>query len=165
MINFSEQWTVLDNARRSAPMDVQTLPAALGIGFKEAFLDPEISGMLEKNGNSFLITVNANDPATRQRFTLAHELGHYMLHRHLVGDGLDDNRVYRSTSAGKYHNTQIGPREETEANRFAASLLMPGEAIRREVAKFGKDPAKLADIFGVSKQTMSIRLGVPYDAA
>lgn len=53
--------------------------------------------MLERVGDTFLITVAANDPLTRQRFTLAHELGHYMLHRTLIGDGLDDDRAYRST--------------------------------------------------------------------
>ena len=147
------------------PVDVQALPAAIGVGFGKAFLDPGISGMLEKHGNSFLITVNENDPETRQRFTLAHEPGHYMLHRHLVGDGLDDDRVYRSTSVGKCHSTRIGSQHETGANRFAACLLMPDEAIRPEVAKCGKDPARLAKIFSVSKQTTSIRLGVPFEAA
>lgn len=73
------------------------LPEKLGVQYRKANLAKGISGMLERVGDTFLITVAANDPLTRQRFTLAYELGHYMLHRKLIGDGLDDDRAYRST--------------------------------------------------------------------
>ncbi|WP_132543513.1 ImmA/IrrE family metallo-endopeptidase [Rhodovulum euryhalinum] len=164
-MNLSDQWDVLTEARRTLPVPVKSLPAMLGIKMKPAFLPSGISGMLEKNGESFLVTINAADPDTRQRFTLAHELGHYMLHRHLIGDGLDDDRAYRSTEVGKYHNTLIGPKEETEANKFAANLLMPREAIARERERLGNDVSKMANLFGVSEHAMSIRLGVPYPRA
>ncbi len=119
--------------------------------------------MLECRRNIFLITVAANDPHTRQRFTLVHELGHYMLHRKLIGDGLDDDRAYRSTEVGKYHKTLIGPREEIVANRFAANLLMPLELVAREwnARKRDKSPktvAEMAQLFKVSKRSMDIRL-------
>ncbi|MBF9059104.1 ImmA/IrrE family metallo-endopeptidase [Rhodobacterales bacterium HKCCSP123] len=161
-MNLSDQWDILSAARRTIPVPVTSLPARLGIGLKSAFLPAGISGMLERDRGSFLVTINALDPDTRQRFTLAHELGHYMLHRHLVGDGLDDDRAYRSTEAGKYHNTLIGPKEETEANKFAANLLMPREAIMRERDRLGDNVVEMARLFGVSEQAMSIRLGQPY---
>ncbi|WP_227287008.1 ImmA/IrrE family metallo-endopeptidase [Boseongicola sp. H5] len=164
-MNIADQWDILTRARRSVPVDVHQLTAALGVRLKTAFLAPNISGMLERVGEKFLITLNTGDSYTRQRFTLAHELGHYMLHRHLVGDGLDDDRAYRSTNVGKYHNTMIGPKEETEANKFAASLLMPSESVNREWAKPGSTPAQMASLFGVSEHAMSIRLGVPYEPA
>ncbi len=161
-MKLSDQWEILNDVRRTLPVPVKRLPAMLGIKLHPAFLGDGISGMLEKSGDTFLLTVNATEPDTRQRFTLAHELGHYMLHRHLVGDGLDDDRAYRSTEVGKYHNTLIGPREETEANRFAANLLMPREAIKREWAKDGMTVHQMAQMFGVSEHSMSIRVGVPY---
>ena len=107
-MNVAEQWDVLTNARKSVPVPVHELPGRLGIKLKQAWLADGISGMLENIGETFLITINALDSDTRQRFTLAHEIGHYMLHRHLVGDGVDDDRAYRSTQVGKYHNTLIG---------------------------------------------------------
>lgn len=160
-MNLSEQWDVLTEARNSIPVPVLSLPAPLGLKFRQAFLGGDVSGMLEKAENTFLLTVNALDPYTRQRFTVAHELGHYMLHRHLVGDGIDDDRAYRSTEVGKYHNTLIGPKEETEANKFAANLLMPRDAINRERARLNDDVGAMAGLFEVSRHAMSIRMGVP----
>jgi len=160
-MKFSTQWNIIMDARKTAPVDVHSLPARLGIEFKQAYLAKDIAGMLEKNGDSFLITVQARDIPVRQRFTLAHELGHYMLHRRLIGDGLDDDRAYRSTEIGKYHNTRIGPAEEKDANRFAVNLLMPRELIASERRRLNDDIQKMADLFQVSKQTMSIRLKGP----
>lgn len=161
-MKLSDQWEILNDIRKIVPVPVKRLPAMLGISLRAAFLGSGVSGMLEKAGDSFVLTVNATDPDTRQRFTLAHELGHYMLHRHLVGNGLDDDRAYRSTEVGKYHNTLIGPKEETEANKFAANLLMPSDAIQRERAKLGEDVKAMASRFGVSEHAMSIRMGIPY---
>lgn len=161
-MKLSDQWEILNETRNSVPVPIMSLPAQLGVKLNKAFLSQGISGMLEKQGSSFLVTVNATDPDTRQRFTLAHELGHYMLHRHLVGDGLDDDRAYRSTDVGKYHNTLIGPKEETEANKFAANLLMPRAAIDREWEKPDATISHMANLFGVSEHAMSIRLGVAF---
>lgn len=161
-MKLSDQWEILNEARKAVPVPVKSLPASLGIKLKAAFLSSGISGMLEKKGDSFLLTVNVADPETRQRFTIAHELGHYMLHRHLIGDGLDDDRAYRSTDVGKYHNTMIGPEEETEANKFAANLLMPRDAITRERARLENNVTQMANLFGVSEHAMSIRMGIPY---
>ena len=160
-MNIADQWDVLTSARRTAPVPVEKLPAQLGIGLKKAWLDEGISGMLErKSDGRFHITINALDPPTRQRFTLAHELGHYMLHQRLVGDGVDDDKAYRSTHRGKYHNTLIGPQEETEANKFAANLLMPKDLIVAEWSKDGATLQSMAVLFQVSEQAMSIRLGL-----
>ena len=161
-MKISDQWKIFIEARKSAPVDVFSLPAKLGVRLREAFLADDISGMLERDQDTFLITLSANDSVTRKRFTLAHELGHYMLHRNLVGDGVDDDRAYRSTQAGKYHNTLIGPHEETQANKFAASLLMPDALINAEWAKAQGDVGHMAKLFGVSKHAMSIRVGVTY---
>lgn len=166
MMRLSEQYQLVNRFRESAPVDVEALAEALGIEVHSAFLEQDISGMLErdKSDDQYRITINALDPQTRQRFTLAHELGHYMLHRHLIGDGVDDDRAYRSTAKGKYHNTAIGPRQETEANKFAANVLMPFELIKALKAKGIETPEDLARELGVSEHAMYIRLGRPYPA-
>lgn len=167
-MKLSDQLKMINRFRTHAPVDVEGLANALGIDVRYSFLEKGISGMLErlKDGSGYCITINASDPPTRQRFTIAHELGHYIFHRNLVGDGVDDDRIYRSTEVGRYHNTAIGPAQETEANAFAANLLMPHTLIKQERAELGGDNvAELARRFGVSEQAMSIRLGVRYDKA
>ena len=161
-MKLTEQWEILNASRRTLPVQVFDLPKLLGIKLNQAFLGSDVSGMIETSGKTFNLTVNALDPSTRQRFTLAHELGHYMLHRHLIGDGLDDDRTYRSTDVGKYHNTLIGLKQEREANRFAANLLMPRKTVDKYWAKDGATIESMADKFGVSQHAMSIRVGIPY---
>lgn len=162
-MTLSEQYEIINEFRKTAPVDVRAAAEAVGVTVREAYLPSDVSGMLERDGKGhFVITVNASHPSTRKRFTIAHELGHYMLHRHLVGDGVDDDRAYRSTNVGKYHNTRIGPREETEANKFAASVLMPLNLIKELQSKGVTSPAALARQLGVSEHAMCIRLGVPY---
>ncbi|MCY4302964.1 MAG: ImmA/IrrE family metallo-endopeptidase [Aestuariivita sp.] len=161
-MNLADELRFLMTVRGLAPVPVHVIPEAMGISFKEACLENEISGMIERKGPGFAITINAKDPHTRRRFTLAHELGHYMLHRHLIGDGLDDDRLYRSSRGGKYHNTAVGPKEETEANRFAANLLMPKELVEFHRKELDGNVAEMAKLFQVSKHSMFIRMGVPY---
>lgn len=143
-------------------MNVEGLADELGVRVKREFLADDISGELVHLGDGkYQINVNWADAITRQRFTIGHELGHFIFHRHLIGDGVDDNRAYRSTNQGRYFNQAIGSRQETEANRFAASLLMPDsliEQLRRE----GLTPPQMADRLQVSQQAMCIRLGIPY---
>lgn len=141
-----------------APVDVEELVKTLGIDLHYAYLDPDISGQIERVAeDKYRITVNAEDAKTRQRFTIAHELGHYLYHRPVIGDGVDDDRAYRSTQAGKYHNLNIGPREEAEANRFAAALLMPDTVIK-SLREEKLSPAQMAEKLGVSRQALEIRL-------
>ncbi len=151
------QSRLIHQARLKIPVDVYMLAEALGITVKEAFLSDEISGMLEKTGDAFKITLNASHGPFRKRFTTAHEIGHFVLHRSLIGDGLDDNLAFRSTDAGKYHNTNIGPKEEAQANGFAANLLIPEDIYKQEIKKNPNlSNLELARLFEVSQQTMII---------
>ena len=164
-MKLSEQYEMINRYRQTTPVDVEGLVTALGVDLHYAYLGPEVSGMIERCGDGYRITINAVDPPTRKRFTIAHELGHYMLHRPLIGDGLDDDRAYRSTAVGQYHNTAVGPREETEANKFAANVLMPLHLINRLHANGVTDVKDLARELGVSEHAMSIRVGEPYPRA
>lgn len=154
--------SMIRRAQRSAPVDVDGLCADLGLRVNQAWLDDDISGELVRvSPDKFEINVNASHPTTRQRFTTAHELGHFIYHRDLIGDGLDDDRAYRSTSKGRYHNTRIGRPQETQANQFAANLLMPWgliEALRAD----GLSRKQIAKKLAVSEQALAIRLGDSY---
>jgi Zn-dependent peptidase ImmA (M78 family) len=157
-LDFAATLHLINSHRKQIPVDLDSLCMGLGVQVKRSSLDDGISGMLElKRDGHYLITINSDHPKTRQRFTQAHELGHFVLHRHLVGDGVDDNAAYRSTNQGRYHNTDIGPEEETEANRFAANLLMPMPAVREKWTEL-EDVAAMARLFGVSTRAMTIRL-------
>jgi Zn-dependent peptidase ImmA (M78 family) len=151
-------------AQQEAPVDVEKLASQLGIKINKLWLDDDMSGSIVRKGDDeFEINVNALHPPTRQRFTIAHELGHFVHHRHLLGDGVNDNRAYRTTSQSAYYNPKIGPKEETEANRFAASLLMPAAKVN-ELRAGGMTVDQMAERLKVSKHAMSIRIGVPYEA-
>lgn len=122
-------------------------------------LDDRISGQLERiDGKRFRISVNGTHAEVRRRFTLAHELGHFLLHRELLGDGVDDNKAFRSDlEIGNFKNANIKKSHEVEANRFAAQLLMP-KKILIENTKTCSSIEELASKFGVSTHAMAIRL-------
>lgn len=147
-----------------APVSVVSIIRDIGIQYHEASLDPEISGMIERLGRDrYSISVNLTDSHVRQRFTAAHELGHYIYHRDLIGDGVDDSRAYRSVPAGKYFNQNIKAKHETEANRFAANLLMPSHLIKAFEDKGIVQIPQLASLLGVSIPAMRVRKGLaPY---
>jgi hypothetical protein len=153
---------MMKRAQRVAPVDVDGLAADLDVRVNYAWLDPDISGEIVcVSPGAYEINVNAAHPETRQRFTLAHELGHFVYHRDLLGEGLDDDRAYRSTKGGRFFNPRIGQREETQADTFAANLLMPYrliEALRAE--NLGR--REMARRLKVSEHALAIRLGQSY---
>lgn len=150
----------VEHIKRDKPVDLHELASDLGLKVKKSFdLEDDIAGMIECDDNdTHTIFVNALQHPNRQRFTLAHEIGHFLLHRSLIGDGLDDTKAYRSTDAGKYYNGLVGPQEETEANKFAASALMPSHLIDKYQEEGITEASELAKKLQVSEQAMKIRL-------
>jgi Zn-dependent peptidase ImmA (M78 family) len=145
------------------PVNIEAIIRGVGIELnKKAELDDGVSGQLERLGpNSYRISANRKDHYLRQRFTMAHELGHYMLHAHLIGDGVDDTVndtiVYRSLPTSNFYNPNITSVEETEANKFAAELLMP-RSLLAVGSTVGQNLSALAKSFQVSPRAMEIRL-------
>lgn len=164
-VSPSQKLALVNHFRRNVPVDVEGLAFALGVPVHYSDLPDHISGMIEPHPlGGFQIFVNRKHPTTRQRFTIAHELGHYINHANLIGSGVGDDRAYRSADTGRYKNTVIGPKQETEANRFAATLLMPLETIHAIQLREGiNDPSVLAKRFEVSDHAMHIRMGVQYE--
>jgi hypothetical protein len=151
---------VIEKFQRKAPIQVVPVAAELGLKvYNVTDWDDEISGMIVRDeargGKSgYAIYVNAKHAPVRRRFTIAHEIGHYVLHRSLIGDGIQDDALYRS---------KLSSAVEAEANRFAADLLMPWSLLNQTMAEGKNTVADLAKAFEVSKSSMSIRLGVPYE--
>lgn len=153
--------SAIRRAQTNYPVDLKGLCRDLGITVHEAWLDDDVSGELVPiGGGRYQINVNADHSERRKRFTIAHELGHFFHHRQLIGSGIADDRAYRSTSKGRYHNTNIGPREETEANQFAAGLLMPAHLLQRLENEGYHAPEAKAAALKVSNQALKIRLGL-----
>lgn len=152
--------SILQSYLHEAPVNIEGLIRELGIELdKKADLDESIAGQIErlKNGK-YKISVNKDDHYYRQRFTMAHELGHYFFHRSLIGDGVNDSKAYRSTCEGQFCNANIKPSHETRANQFAASILMPEPLVCEIYKELKGDVAEIAKRFQASKQAMQIRI-------
>ncbi len=142
--------------KQSAPVDVVTLARALGINvMKTQQWDDSTSGAIVHDGDGrFTIWTNAKHAECRRRFTIAHEIAHFVLHRDAIGDGIRDDALFRS---------RLGGLLERQANRYAANLLMPSPLIKECIEDGAASIAELAAALRVSKTAMSIRLGVPWE--
>ena len=142
--------------QKSAPVKIFNLARAMGIDVrKSSGLGDGISGLIRKNSDgSYTIVTNARHPITRRRFTVAHEIAHYALHRDLIGDGVTDDALYRSGLSGDI---------ERQANNYAANLLMPWHLIGTAIVEGAESIEELAKKLNVSKTAISIRLGIPWE--
>lgn len=141
------------------PVDPGQLAEKLGVLVVPQQMTDDVSGMLLRRDEQKVIGVNQAHAEVRRRFTVAHELGHLLLHRGrpLILD--TQTRVnLRDTVSSKATD-----REEIEANRFAAALLAPESMVRREVRQAQFQTVedlveRLADRFGMSHTAMNFRL-------
>lgn len=160
----------IDRYTHKAPVNIEAAIRACGIVLhKDAdTLAPGISGQIRRiESGSYEITTTKQEHYFRQRFTMAHELGHFVLHRDIIGDGIDDDQMYRSTEAGNFYNTRIKQIHEAQANSFAATVLMPEQLVRNAVDELGVNVGSLIRRFQVSPSAMRWRLrslGYPIDA-
>lgn len=123
----------------------------------------EVSGLLARSADKTTIGVNSKHPRTRQRFTVAHEFGHLILHDGMVSHFDKEYRVnFRSAESSQGTNV-----EEMEANYFAATILMPKEFLDRDEASRALDSdelvQELAARYKVSGHAMSLRLAKLYN--
>jgi uncharacterized protein DUF955 len=99
------------------------------------------------------VWVSAHEPWERRRFSVAHEVGHFLLHAVDQSDG-----VFCRAADLRADPESPERLREREANRFAAELLMPETMVRAEVERRGADPIALAPLFAVSDLAMAFRL-------
>ncbi len=143
--------------------EIEKLVAKLGIQISNEDLDKSVSGYsVAKNGQK-LIALNTSAAQTpeRMRFTLAHELGHLLLHSFSDFNLKENERTFFRSDLSS-SGTDIF---EIEANYFAACLLMPRSLLIKEFHKRCErllvdetDVTALAGLFMVSEQAMVIRM-------
>lgn len=153
-----EQNEIVERYSKSAPVDIAGIAREFGLEIFSTSLPEGISGMLRKDESfgtksGFVCFVDEDEPSYRQRFTAAHELGHFILHRDYIGDGIADNYLLRAEG--------LSSRQEREANQFAADLLMPRDLIAQAMRDGYTEVDSLAELFKVSKVAMAIQLGLP----
>ena len=139
--------------------EVRTLVKRLKITLEEKELGNDVSGFLIVSNDHRIITVNKNNIEKRQNFTIAHEIGHFILHSRTQPLFVDKSpRVLFRNSMSSTGEDKM----EVEANAFAAALLMPRELIEDQIKKGPNDVidaiSYLSKKFGVSDPAMTFRL-------
>jgi Zn-dependent peptidase ImmA (M78 family) len=131
------------------PIDPVMIARRLGVEVFSAQLGNDVIGLLRGTPQGAEMFIDVDQPPTRWRFTVAHEVGHFV-ERVEDGEDLGSFVDRRSTSHSDVH--------EVFANHFAGALLMP-RAIVQERLKTGRHEFDLASEFGVSLQAWEIRRG------
>ena len=143
---------------REAPVPVEAIARNAGVTVQFIPMDDEMSGMAFIKGAARVAVVNAVHHPNRQRFTLAHELAHHVLHQAYLTEKVHvDTAVLR-----RNQRSSLGADvKEVQANAFAAELLMPRSLLR----KYGRIDINdeiavqtVANQFKVSVTAMAIRL-------
>lgn len=146
------------------PVEVDALAERLNILVNYTDLDDDYSGLLVIRNGSGCAHINARHHPNRRRFSLAHELGHFVLHE---AQQIGKDAAYVDKSMRLYQRKDrdvANSRMEWEANVFAAELLMPEQLVRSKVFDEGydledeSDVSRLAVVLRVSEQALSIRL-------
>jgi Zn-dependent peptidase ImmA (M78 family) len=148
---------------RSVPVPVDKIAKAIGAQVIFSLLDDELSGMVFVRENKTIIGVNSLHHPNRQRFTIAHEIGHLELHKKFISNQIHIDKKFMVLR--RDHTSATGTdRFEIEANRFASELLMPEWAIRKLVGtemidiEDDRTIGELAKKFKVSRQALQYRL-------
>ena len=162
----SQEWNRISPGDKSVvekylckiPVKLGSMAKELGVVVKRSPTIPRnISGKITKLPTGvYEIKINKYESLERQRFTLAHELAHFLLHRTEIDrlGEIADNVLYRSGASETI---------EYEANRLAAQIIIPEEAINECQQAIGKNVDQLAKEFGVSKTVMEVRMAA-YEA-
>ncbi|MBL8658018.1 MAG: ImmA/IrrE family metallo-endopeptidase [Altererythrobacter sp.] len=146
--------------KTAMPVPIKELATLNGCQVRSTILEDDLSGMaFIKEGAKFIVYNAAHHP-NRQRFTIAHELGHHVMHQSMLKKSVHvDKGVLRrdNISAGGFDKVEIS------ANAFAACVLMP-EDLMRSVCPDSLDLeddgliANLSKLFGVSAAAFTNRV-------
>ena len=155
------------------PISLELIAKKMGVNLLPFDLGMDVSGLLHLEENSATIGYNPNESKVRQRFTIAHEIGHYVLHTNngikLSNDDIFiDNKNHYQEIMFRSETTKLTSEnynKEKEANAFAAALLMPLEVVKKEILKYKgfdlSDNTMIVDLakkFEVSIPAMSFRI-------
>lgn len=158
------QRKIVEDYLSEYPVKLGSLAKALNVAVKVSSMRTGVSGQITRERDGYVIKVNRNEARERQRFTIGHELAHFLLHRDVIDsspDGITDNVLYRSGAPEKI---------EFEANRLAADLVMPLPLVEKKLRDEFHEVVteatieSLAASFEVSKAAMEIRLSTLAEA-
>lgn len=145
----------------TVPVPVDRLVDQLGIRLVYHELEDDVSGLLiRKQADSPVIAVNVKHHINRQRFTIAHELAHFVLHKADATVFVDDFLVHFRSETRTWKSAP----KELEANQFAGALLMPAIQLKSDLKAKPIDVSdedairELARRYQVSPQALTIRL-------
>jgi Zn-dependent peptidase ImmA (M78 family) len=162
-IEVRAEQTLRETDTYGVPVAIDVLAHRLKLATQAAALGDDVSGVLVVENGRGAIGYNSDHARVRQRFTIAHEIGHYLLHvkqnqqSQLFIDRYVAFRRDDVSSAGS-------DRDEVEANRLGAALLMPESLVREQIQKHNLNlddeeaVAMLAKQFQVSTIAMTNRL-------
>jgi predicted transcriptional regulator len=129
------------------PIDLRDVVSALNLSLVHSAREPfSPEASLVPCGDTHAIVLRGAGDERRRRFTIAHEIGHFVLH---------PERVAPERGGTVNEAMKI---QEREADRFAAELLMPEHLVRKAVQDEGADVRRLAERFEVNEQAMTVRL-------
>ena len=159
--------TILNTFGVRAPaVPVDRIAKGLGAQLRFSPLDDELSGMIYISDDTPIIGINSLHPPNRQRFSIAHEIGHLVLHRSLISGRVHVDKEFRvqMTTLNRDAVSALGSDKiEIEANQFAAELLMPTawfmKALPNKAFDIDNDGPldELAKKFRVSRQAVDFR--------
>lgn len=156
---------ILEEMKIKRPaVNVEKIAKERGLKVLPYELGDDVSGVLYVDKGKGTIGYNPTESEVRRRFTIAHELGHYELHR-LNKEIFVDNKQFKVLFRDQRSSTGEVIIEQ-EANAFAAALLMPKHLLTKEIAKKQIDLSddnsdvikELAAKFKVSSQAMTFRI-------
>lgn len=148
---------------KSVPIPVEKIAKALGVQVRFSPFDDELSGMIYVKDGVPIIGVNSLHHPNRQRFTIAHELGHLELHLEMITNNVHVDKNFPVLMRDPKSATGI-EKIEIEANQFAAELLMPRKLINQTLAGKQSDIdddapiEELAKKLRVSKQALEYKI-------
>lgn len=146
--------SIIGDLFESSPVKVGEIASRLGISVVGKTMNSEISGLIRRGPEGFVIEVNNTDVGVRQRFTVCHELSHYLLHRELIdNDGITDSILFRSKLSNKL---------EVEANRLAAAMLIPWNLVNKWHKEIFNDVTSIANIDAIANHFKASRLAVGF---
>ncbi|MCU0421650.1 MAG: ImmA/IrrE family metallo-endopeptidase [Bacteroidia bacterium] len=145
------------------PIPVNEIAKKRGLEIKAYDLGEDVSGVLVIKDGAGFIGYNPTESKVRQRFTIAHELGHFELHRDDLESALFIDKQFKVEFRNQDSSTGEMQRER-EANAFAASILMPEKLLKNEIVNHHFELSdddnlqELAQLFNVSVSAMTFRL-------
>ena len=142
-----------ENFVTAPPVRIDDIATRYGLKVMYGTLPPDlgnVAGYIMVSGPDAVVLVDSEEKPTRQNFTIAHELGHYLLHKEKLIDQPSIG-VLERRPLGVLNNDPI----EIEANRFASEVLVPDYLLKQYN---GESVDTLARIFAVSTDVIGYRL-------